>query len=88
MLARSVRVSSRPLCTSNMEQEPKWKQILEFPNYYVSDGGLVINLARRKIRATVFAYGAEHVRLWNGGVVKQIAIHKLVKQYHGGESAV
>lgn len=71
-----------------MWEEPKWKQILEFPNYWVSDGGRVINLKLRKIMATTLTGGKEYVYLSKGGKQYQRNVVKLMNKYHGGENAV
>lgn len=68
--------------TSTVNEEPKWKQIEDFPDYWVSDTGKVFNLKRRYFMNTNINGNFEYVSLTRDGKTSTFGIKKLVAKYH------
>jgi hypothetical protein len=57
--------------------EEKWKRIPEYPNYFVSDRGRVVNAKYRRVLKQS-GDDAKKVGLYAGGVGKTLYVHRLV----------
>ena len=55
-----------------------WKQILEYPNYSVSDEGMIMNIKTGRILKTNRSKGYDYVSLRNDKEVKRIRVHRVV----------
>ena len=62
-----------------------WKEVLDFPNYQISNLGRVRNINSNRILQPSLTCGYYKVRLSNNGVVKDYLIHHLVFKHFSKE---
>ena len=60
-----------------------FKQVKDFPNYFVSDRGRVYNQETKRYIGSSDRYGNVRVGLYNNDKTLNIAIHELVMKYYG-----
>lgn len=62
-----------------------WKEVLDFPNYQISNLGRIRNINSNRILQPSLTCGYYKVRLSNKGIVKDYLIHHLVFEYFHDE---
>lgn len=65
-----------------MTSDSRWKQIDEFPNYWVSNCGQVFNMKHARLSSQHWNGYAYYVQLHKPGLVGNRAVVKLVAIYH------
>lgn len=66
-----------------MTSDPRWKQIEDFPNYWVSDYGDVYSLRHRKYINQSWSGSSFYIQLSHKGKHSNRSVSKLVITHHG-----
>lgn len=68
----------------DVPDDTRWKQILDFPNYWVSDRGHVFSMKRKTLMTiSINSTGVEYVNMRGVGKVGGRSVGKLVRTYFG-----